>query len=148
MPLSTDHKPNVPEERSRIESRGGFVTTQKELNLSKLYRYSPEMVLEYEIPNRLATFIGFIELHRVMGELSVSRAIGDREYKGEMKNTYWNSFEYKNNCNTPFHFTDDIVISTPEVNSLPLIIPLPNCNVENTSNTILVPEFLCIACDG
>jgi hypothetical protein len=35
-----------------------------------------------EIPQRLAELVGFISIQRVCGELSMTRAIGDAEYKG------------------------------------------------------------------
>ena len=40
-----------------------------------------------EIPTRLAALVGFITIHRVLGELSLTRALGDREYKGKFKVT-------------------------------------------------------------
>lgn len=45
-----------------------------------------------------------------MGQLSVSRAIGDAEFKGDMKNSYWG----------PQHnFTADLVTAEPHVVSFP-----------------------------
>lgn len=66
--------------------------------------------------------VGFVTIHRVMGELSVTRAIGDREYKGTLKN------EYFGRC-----FLEDLVLAEPEI----------------TQRT-LGPhdEFLILACDG
>ena len=37
-----------------------------------------------EIPQRLAELVGFISIQRVCGELSLTRAIGDAEYKGKI----------------------------------------------------------------
>lgn len=52
--LSTDHKPGQPEEAQRIAAAGGFVVAQQ---------------------------FGTHVIHRVNGELSLSRAIGDLRYK-------------------------------------------------------------------
>jgi hypothetical protein len=41
------------------------------------------------IPSRLVELVGFITTSRLCGELSVSRAFGDIEYKGALKNEYW-----------------------------------------------------------
>jgi serine/threonine protein phosphatase PrpC len=45
-----------------------------------------------------------VSVYRVMGELSVSRALGDAEYKGDLKNDFWDS-----------KLNADLVISLPEV---------------------------------
>jgi len=54
LPLSEDHKPNLPSERARISKAGGSVERQQ---------------------------VGNIVQHRVNGNLNLSRSIGDLEYK-------------------------------------------------------------------
>jgi len=54
VPLSEDHKPNVPTERERIRKAGGVVERSQ---------------------------VGIIVQHRVNGNLNLSRSIGDLEYK-------------------------------------------------------------------
>jgi len=54
VPLTTDHKPNLPEERGRIQRAGGRVERQQ--------------------------FGGHVQ-YRVNGNLNLSRSIGDLEYK-------------------------------------------------------------------
>jgi hypothetical protein len=52
----------------------------------------PPPILTYvsqSIPSRLVELVGFVTTSRLCGELSVSRAIGDIEYKGTLKNEYW-----------------------------------------------------------
>jgi hypothetical protein len=44
--LSIDQKPNRDDERIRIENAGGHITTQKEINISQLYKLSPEFIDE------------------------------------------------------------------------------------------------------
>ena len=54
VPLSEDHKPNLPQERARIERAGGFVEQQHN---------------------------GPISTFRINGNLNLSRSIGDLDYK-------------------------------------------------------------------
>lgn len=82
--MSNDHKPELPEERSRIEKAGGFVDD-----------------------------------NRVKGVLSLSRALGDLEYKND------SSLAPK----------DYMITAVPDVRR------------ENVSNADETP-FLIIACDG
>jgi len=122
IPLSKDHKPNREDERERIEKAGGWIQSHKEINLAQLYRIAPDLIDEMEIPQRLAALVGFVTIHRLQGELSVTRAIGDPEYKGNLKNIYWRK-----------NFTSDLVLSVPEL-----------CTHEITPED----EFLILACDG
>lgn len=62
-----------------------------------------------EIPQRVAALVGFITIHRVLGELSVTRAIGDREYKGTLKNEFWEH-----------EFSADLVLAEPGLEILKL----------------------------
>eukprot|EP00029_Vermamoeba_vermiformis_P006288 TRINITY_DN2422_c0_g1_i1.p1 TRINITY_DN2422_c0_g1~~TRINITY_DN2422_c0_g1_i1.p1 ORF type:complete len:721 (-),score=181.12 TRINITY_DN2422_c0_g1_i1:17-2179(-) len=104
QPLSVDHKPSRPDERQRIQTAGGFITENKEINLLNLYKLNPHLLEEIRLPDRVAHTVGFVSVYRVMGELSVSRALGDAEYKGELKNDFWDS-----------KLNADLVISKPEV---------------------------------
>ena len=79
FPLSQDHKPHSPEEKERIERAGGWVTTERELNLSNLFLLNPNLLQEKSIPKKIAETIGYTFSHRLNGELSVSRGIGDLE---------------------------------------------------------------------
>jgi len=54
VPLSEDHKPNLPAERARIHRAGGSLERQQ---------------------------VGSVVMHRVNGNLNLSRSIGDLEYK-------------------------------------------------------------------
>jgi hypothetical protein len=47
------------------------------------------VVSPQSIPSRLVELVGFVTTSRLCGELSVSRAFGDVEYKGTLKNEYW-----------------------------------------------------------
>ncbi|KDO31681.1 hypothetical protein SPRG_03599 [Saprolegnia parasitica CBS 223.65] len=69
LPLSQDHKPEVPAERQRIEAAGGEVT-------GLVYgQRAPEFALSMWPFNRV------VDVPRVNGILSMSRAIGDASLK-------------------------------------------------------------------
>jgi hypothetical protein len=48
-----DHKPNDPAERSRILAAGGWITENKVLDVAKLWRINPRLVLENSIPQEV-----------------------------------------------------------------------------------------------
>eukprot|EP00005_Dracoamoeba_jomungandri_P006107 CAMPEP_0174251340 /NCGR_PEP_ID=MMETSP0439-20130205/1187_1 /TAXON_ID=0 /ORGANISM="Stereomyxa ramosa, Strain Chinc5" /LENGTH=725 /DNA_ID=CAMNT_0015331621 /DNA_START=35 /DNA_END=2209 /DNA_ORIENTATION=+ len=120
--LSIDHKPGRESERRRIEEAGGWIVTTKELNIASLYQLNPELINEEHIPQQLAQLVGFVTSHRLCGELSVSRAFGDVEYKGDFKNEFWGK-----------EFSSDLVISEPEV----------HYDILSAAD-----KFIIIACDG
>lgn len=123
---TVDHKPSDPAERARILEAGGWITENKELDVSKLWRLNPHLVQEDFIPSNVGEEIGFITSYRVLGELSVSRAIGDAEAKGSLKHEFWGDRAT---------FRDDLISCVPDV------------LIWNRDATAL-HEFLLLACDG
>ncbi len=124
--LSRDHKPNDPEERRRVEAAGGWITESLEMDVTRLWRLNPRLYAESRvIPQQLAgEEIAFVPTFRLNGELLVSRAIGDAETKGELKNEFWEEGRV---------FAADVVSCVPDVVTM---ARSPH------------DQFLLIACDG
>lgn len=76
--LTTKHSPNREDESNRIKAAQGWITEEKELYYGRLHR----MDLEDEYILEKANEIQWTYIHRVCGEISVSRSIGDIAYKG------------------------------------------------------------------
>jgi serine/threonine protein phosphatase PrpC len=79
LALSAKHKPDREDETDRILRAGGWVTTERELFLRQL----KQMDLSDPLIRSTATsHVKWTTISRLCGELSVSRAIGDTEFKG------------------------------------------------------------------
>ncbi len=76
--MSDSHKPDRLDEQSRIKRANGWITEEKELYLSRLHQmdYSDPLAIDR------AKNMNWVTIHRVCGELAVSRSIGDPDYKG------------------------------------------------------------------
>jgi len=89
MEMSESHKPGRIDETERIKQAGGWITEEKELYMGRLHR----MDLSDPLVRDKAQKVTWVTVHRVCGELSVSRAFGDRDFKqfipGEITNAYF-----------------------------------------------------------
>lgn len=156
------HNPSRPDEKERIQRAGGWTTTEKEIPVSQLQRmyFSDEDVRDilqrcFQIndcsgqkkcssaPQRI------LEISRVCGELAVSRAIGDRDFKAACNmsptdntendgdNESWECqlfLPYPDNHSR--RFVGDLVSGQPDFQS----VPVGESGMEG--------EFLLLACDG
>lgn len=79
-PLSTAHTPapGTPE-ASRILEAGGWITTETDLCVGRLHAMDLD---DPEISERAHERVRLNEIHRVCGEVSITRAIGDVDFKG------------------------------------------------------------------
>ncbi|OWZ16551.1 Protein phosphatase 1E [Phytophthora megakarya] len=127
LDIIEEQTPGREDERMRIENQGGWVKEERELQLSKLHSMD---LSDPEIQQRAERVVKWVTIYRVNGELAVSRAIGDIDYKGEAlaKYEYW---AFPEGHDRVFH--GDLVISMPECQEIEI-----------------TPEFdfLILACDG
>ncbi|KAG1695496.1 hypothetical protein DVH05_019653 [Phytophthora capsici] len=127
LDIIEEQTPGREDERERIIKQGGWVKEERELQLSKLHSMD---LSDPEIQQRAERVVKWVTIYRVNGELAVSRAIGDIDYKGETlsKYEYW---AFPEGHDRVFH--GDLVISVPEYQDIEI-----------------TPEFdfLVLACDG
>lgn len=156
------HSPSHPDEKSRIEAANGWITYETEIPLiSQFHRmnwadkdvldifqrcFSERFSEHQSNPSRI------LKISRVCGDLAVSRALGDREYKAafnkDSSDTSLRENEWRSPAPMPFYeyniqkgtehsglFTGDLVISTPGVKFFRV-------------GTHGIDEFMLIACDG
>eukprot|EP00299_Pterocystis_sp_00344_P006866 c1929_g1_i1.p1 GENE.c1929_g1_i1~~c1929_g1_i1.p1 ORF type:complete len:564 (-),score=90.38 c1929_g1_i1:46-1737(-) len=119
MDLSQEHKPDRDDERRRVESAGGWITIEQELELGNL---KDMRLRDAQVRDLVEQSVGYVTVSRVNGELGVSRGLGDFRFKGSAAAEHFNKT-----------FTSDLVISTPEI-----------CEVALDSGD----EFVLLASDG
>ena len=178
--VTTVHSPSADKERERIENANGWITTETEIPIGQLRRmdFHDEDVIgilkrclhhrsnstslnesERSTKECKAAPQRIIHISRVCGELAVSRALGDRDFKadfncapGQRSNS--NDFETKEDSssydNMPWEsplflpypenhnrqFQGDLVTNTPDFHQIRL-------GTKGVSD-----EFLLLACDG
>lgn len=126
--MNTKHNPNRPDESERIIAAKGWITEERELYYGRL------RIMDLNDPDVVskAGDISWTSIFRVCGDISVSRSIGDPDYKGFKKGEKVKAF---------FKWPDD----HDETFDANLLIPDPEFMMrELDSNT----EFLILATDG
>jgi serine/threonine protein phosphatase PrpC len=178
--VTTVHSPSADKERTRIENANGWITTETEIPFQlRRMDWNDEDVIGilqrccYH-PSRSSSFNDsersikecnaapqrIIHISRVCGELAVSRALGDRDFKADFNcastqpsdgvdfdetkedssfddTSLWESplfLPYPENHNRQFR--GDLITNTPDFHRIQL-------GTEGVSN-----EFLLLACDG
>ena len=154
--VSESHCPSSPEERERIQAANGWITHETEIPMiTQFHRmdWGDRDVLDIFhrcFSDRLDTAkpARILDVYRVCGDLAVSRAIGDREYKAAFNRHPDHENEWICPAPMPFNtytdihnedhsglFEGDLVISTPGIRFFEL-------------GSLGTDEFILIACDG
>jgi serine/threonine protein phosphatase PrpC len=154
--VTNTHSPSREDELARIQRANGWVTMETEIPVGQLQR----MVLfdddvidilkrcfadRYQPSPKAAAPQRILQIHRVCGELAVSRSIGDRDFKaafnkaseGIVEEGGWDSslfLLYPENHNRAFY--GDLISNRPEFQALRVGTPG------------ISEEFLLLACDG
>ena len=112
--LSDPQTPGRADEVERIEKAGGWVTKEKEMFLGRLQDMD---LTDPFIRNYAETKVGMVNIYRVNGDISVSRAIGDPDYKiGHGLDKETSAIPYPWNWrnapeNHPRTFSDNLIIA-------------------------------------
>ena len=130
--MNKPHSPGDERERERIRESGGWVTEEQELFIGQLHRMD---LNDPMIRNSATQKCKVLKIYRLCGELAVSRAIGDEDFKGFRPegekvedDTFW--------LFPPDHprvFRGDLVSSEPDVS-------VRDLHADD--------RFIVLACDG
>lgn len=126
--VAVEHSP--ASEESRINSAGGWVHREKEMSLGRL---SSMDLSDPFVAAHAKLEVSWHSISRVNGDLGVSRALGDLNFKGRRKNLVPWYFPADKQGDGPIQFSADLVLATPDV-----------CHVQLVEGD----EFLLLACDG
>jgi len=165
--VTKTHSPSMEVEKKRIEGANGWITHEREVCISQLQRVdlcdedvvdilkrcfserlSGSNLSEQEdsgvgIGRQCAAPGRVFHTSRVCGELAVSRALGDKDFKAKFntadatKQGWWNGPDFlpypddHSNC-----FQGDLVIAIPEI------------EIFSVGDEKVHQEFLLLACDG
>ncbi|GBG24247.1 Protein phosphatase 1B [Hondaea fermentalgiana] len=150
--LSVEHSPARPDERARIEGVGGWVTVEREMLIEKLHRVDLD---DPDIRERVKRRFNYVETSRVNGELAVSRALGDVDYKKPAQDEYQWFFPSTHEAagKPSFVFGDDLVNSIPEWKHVELEAHASELGTSGTnalplSEDLAQGPFVVLACDG
>ena len=141
------HSPSREDERRRIEEANGWITTETEISCSQIHRINWNDcdvidIVGRSMSNGKAEVGRILSISRVCGDLAVSRAIGDKEYKAAYNTIHTESVMDEDNsaigwkCSLiqDHRVKGDLISSIPDV-SVHSLLPV-------------IDEFLLLACDG
>jgi serine/threonine protein phosphatase PrpC len=154
--VTNTHSPSRKDEHERIQAANGWITTETEIPIGQLQRMDlfDQDVIDIlkrcfgdriEASQKAAAPQRILHISRVCGELAVSRALGDRDFKAAFNGLKTHSSEHEwvnESLCLPYPddhtraFVGDLVSNKPDVQILPVGEPGVS------------EEFLLLACDG
>jgi serine/threonine protein phosphatase PrpC len=162
--VSSTHTPSSEVEKSRIQEANGWITTETEIPVGQLKRmdFHDQDVIEifqrcYHERDRnsnensrecKAAPQRIIEIGRVCGELSVSRALGDRDFKARFNEPRIQ----KSSSGKAEQVWDNVFFAAPDLHSGSfqgdLVSNIPDFQSLRLGDKGVSDEFLLLACDG
>lgn len=181
--VSPIHSPARPDEKIRIEAANGWITTETEIpikvQLQRMDFYDRDVVdilkrcfadrlkdhkdhrgPSHESKNRNAEPGRLLHISRVCGELAVSRALGDRDFKAAFNSTSDadDTKEGKEEVEGEGTASDSALWECPFLLPYPgkhckqfdgdLVSGVPEIEVMRVGGKGVLEEFLLLACDG
>jgi len=176
------HSPSREDERVRIEKANGWVTTETEMPIGQLKRmdlYDEDVVeilkrcfsdryqssQQSSTPSKRCNAAPhrILQISRVCGELAVSRALGDRDFKAAFNKDDIEDDDHEGNLKDR-NANDKSTDNDPSWENLDLFLPWPDNHTQRFSGDLVsaipeiktfkvgqkgaVDEFLLLACDG
>jgi len=144
------HSPSREDEKKRIEDANGWITTETEISCSQIHRVNWD---DYDVIDIVGRSSGnghaevgrILTISRVCGDLAVSRALGDREFKAAYNiiHTGARMDEEK----SAVEWESDSILMKDRRFKGDLISSMPEINLFNLGEG-KIDEFLLLACDG
>jgi len=148
------HNPSREDERKRVEDANGWITTETEISCSQIQRvnwndYDVIDLVGRSSRNGQAGVSRIMTISRVCGDLAVSRALGDREFKAayNILPTEVVTEVAVDGDASPIEWESDSVLMKDRRFKGDLISSIPEINLFNLGGG-KTNEFLLLACDG
>jgi len=150
------HSPSREDERKRIEDANGWITTETEILCSQIQRVNWDDIDVIDLVGRSScnghAGVGrILTISRVCGDLAVSRALGDREFKAAYNILHTEAVtgvtvDGEASAVEGFWESDSVLMKNRRFKG-DLISSLPEINLFNLGGR-KTNEFLLFACDG
>lgn len=158
--VTETHHPAREDERARIERANGWITTEKEIPVGQLKRMmlcDQDVVAilkrcfadRYQPSPKASAPQRILQISRVCGELAVSRAIGDRDFKAAFNNP--TRPDASDDTDEP-EWGSSLFLPYPDDHNRcfvgDLVSNKPDFQILRVGEEGVTEEFLLLACDG